>query len=102
MKVAIKKISKSMVVGWGSINGKLYPIEYCHLRMLAKAGCSRIANILDGFDLCEEYILVLEAMDDCNSIADHLRYNSAPIKEPRCKLIFRQLVDAVRKHKHNS
>ena len=94
-QVAIKKVHKSKVVDWGNVDGKAYPIEYCHLQMLARAGCSRIANILDGFDVGEEFILILETLDDCGTLCGHLRMNKTPFKEPQCNLIFRQLVQAV-------
>jgi hypothetical protein len=61
-KVAIKKVKKSNVMSWGNVNGQIYPIEYCHLRMVD--GCSRIANLLDAFEIAgEEFILVLETFD---------------------------------------
>ena len=68
MKVAIKKVNKSNVFYWCYINDKLYPTEYCHLQIIARAGCCRIANLLDGFYLGEEYILVLETMANCDSL----------------------------------
>ena len=46
-EVAINKVHKSKVVDWDNVYGKAYPIEYCHLLILATASCSRIANILD-------------------------------------------------------
>jgi serine/threonine protein kinase len=101
-KVAIKKIKQTAISYWGSVNGQIYPIEYCHLRMLA--GSSRIANLLDAFDLDDEIILVLETMDKCSSIADLFRpfcSSRAPIPETRCKIIFRQLFEAV-DHCHKS
>jgi len=94
-EVAIKKVHKSKVVDWGNVDGKAYPIEYCHLQILATAGCSRIANILDGFDVGEEFIFILETLDDCGTLCGHLRVNKTPFKEPQCNLIFRQLVQAV-------
>ena len=94
-EVAVKKVHKSKVVDWGNVDGKAYPIEYCHLQMLARAGCSRIANILDGFDVGEEFIFILETLDDCGTLCGHLRMNKTPFKEPQCNLIFRQLVQAV-------
>jgi len=60
-EVAIKKVNESTVAVWGNVNGELYPIEYCHLRMVS--GCSRIANLLDAFYNGDEYFLVLETMD---------------------------------------
>jgi len=98
-KVAIKKVKKSNVAYYGNVNGQLYPIEYCHLRMVD--GCSRIVNLLDAFDIGDVYTYVLETMDMCGSLLDHLRINEKPFEEPHCKLIFRQLVKAVEQC-HNS
>jgi len=99
-EVAIKKVKKSNVGCWGNVNGELYPIEYCHLRMVN--GCSRIANLLDAFNVDEEFVLILETMEECCSISDFFSYLSmAPIPETQCKLIFRQLVESV-EHCHTS
>jgi len=98
-EVAIKKVNESTVAVWGNVNGELYPIEYCHLRMVS--GCSRIANLLDAFYNGDEYFLVLETMDACNSITHRLLFERKPFKESHCKLIFRQLVEAVEQC-HNS
>jgi len=98
-EVAIKTVNKSKVRNWGYVNGQLYPIEYCHLRMVD--GCSRIANLLDAFDTGDEYIFILETMDSCDSLIDHLLCNDGTFEEPHCKLIFRQLVEAVEQC-HNS
>ena len=97
-EVTMKKINKSEVDTWGKVNGKLYPIEYCHNRMLAKAGCSRIANILDAFEVEEEYILVLETLDECCTLDDYYIYHcelAGLLKEQHCKLVFHQIVEAV-------
>ena len=97
-EVEMKKINKSEVDTWGKVNGKLYPIEYFHLRMLAKAGCSRIANILDAFEVEEEYILVLETLDECYTLNAYYTWCCELTdlsKEQHCKLVFHQIVEAV-------
>ena len=96
--VAIKIIRKSDVGYWGIVNGKNYPIEYCNLQMVS--GSSHIANILDAFEIKDEFILILETMDVCISLDRMLNYED-PLEEPQCKLIFRQLVEGVG-HCHNS
>jgi serine/threonine protein kinase len=98
-KVAIKKVNEDKVYDWGRVNGELYPIEYCHLRMVD--GCSRIANLLDAFYTGDEYIFILETMDSCSALVDRLLCSQKPLEEPQCKLIFRQLVEAV-DHCHKS
>ena len=93
-EVAIKKIKKSQekIRFAGNVNGKIYPIEYCHLQMLS--GTSGISNILDAFEVDDEYILILETMEDCMSLESFLK--SRPrLPERHCKFIFYQLVDAV-------
>ena len=98
-KVAVKKVNKSNVFEWGNVDGKVYPLEYCNLQILARAGGNRIAHILDGFDVGEEYVFILETLDDCASLSDYLLLRTTktliPFKEPHCNLIFRQLVQAV-------
>ena len=98
-KVAIKKVKKSVVKVWGHVNGQLYPIEYCHLRMVD--GCSRIANLLDAFEIGDEYIFVLETMDFCWDLMSHLLWNEKHFEEPRSRHIFLQLVEAT-EHCHKS
>ena len=93
-EVAIKKIKKSQekIRFAGNVNGKIYPIEYCHLQMLS--GTSGISNILDAFEVDDEYILILETMEDCMSLESFLKSRQR-LPERHCKFIFHQLVDAV-------
>lgn len=93
-EVAIKKIKKSQekIRFAGNVNGKIYPIEYCHLRMLS--GTSGISNILDAFEIGDEYVLILETMDMCMSLDSFLMHRPR-IPERHCKFIFRQLIEAV-------
>ena len=64
------------------------------------SGSSHIANILDAFEIKDEFILILETMDVCESLDRELK-DENPLEEADCKLIFRQLVEGVG-HCHNS
>lgn len=92
-EVAIKKIKKADVGSYGKINGKLYPIEYCHLKMLS--GCKGIANLIDAFDAGDEFILILETMGNCCDLFDCVADNNIPFEESNCRRIFIKLVMAV-------
>jgi len=91
--VAIKKMKKKDVEREGTVNGKLYPLEYCHLKMLS--GCKGIANLIDAFDVGEEFILILETMDCCCSLFEYMCHLEGPIKESKSRNIFIKLVEAV-------
>jgi len=64
-------------------------------------GCSRIANLLDAFEIGDEFIFILETMDFCWDLTSHLLWNEKHLEEPRSRHIFRQLVEAA-EHCHKS
>jgi len=97
--VAIKHVKIPLVYNWGIINEELYPTEYCHLRMVD--GCSRIANLLDGFVIGNGFILVLETLGLCKDLKSYVSEKDENLEEPHCRMIFRQIVEAVEQC-HNS
>ena len=97
--VAIKKTKKDKIGLLGSVNGKYYPIEYCHLKLLSD-GCSSIAMLYDGFDVDDEFIMVFETLDACTSLEEFMDFCAIPLKEPCSKQYFTKLVEAINYSHH--
>ena len=97
VQVAIKKVKKSHGSYWGLVSGAYqwpcqYPIEYCMLHKLQN--CEGVIQLLDGFETDEEFIWILELVENCLTLEDYI-WGSSPLHESYIKTFFKDLLHTV-------
>lgn len=104
LPVAIKTVKRSFFYnsdGWATINGQLYPKEYCIWKLVSS--CSGVIELFDAYEINDEYYFVMEFPPICCTLVEyHSDIWDGRLKESQVKLILEKLVESLDQcHKRN-
>ena len=92
LPVAIKKINKSSIQDWASVNGVTVPLEYCILNEVHK--CKSAIHLIDAFDLGDDYAIITDLIEGSCTLYQFI-LDMYPLDGPMVKLVSRNLVEAL-------
>ena len=74
------------------INGRSVPLEVCLLQKVQ--GVPRVVKILDCFENCDSFIIVMERPEPCRDLFDFIT-EKGMLEEQLARNFFRQVVETV-------